>query len=189
MDPMTIMSVADVAQYLRVHERAVRRLIERGSIPSLEVAGEPRIQYGALVQWFQSETQARSLETLRQQLQEPSTWRTALEEEPDLRDRLLSQEQDEGTFGAFLKEALFAEPPPDDADEEPHDRADVPRPSSPAVQETLQEDRTDYLRRLRCRPLVALIVTIGAMVIAIAAFTDALRKIWEFFRDCIILYS
>jgi hypothetical protein len=34
IDNMTIMSVAEVAEYLRVTELAVRRLIAKGSIPS-----------------------------------------------------------------------------------------------------------------------------------------------------------
>lgn len=115
---MTIMSVAEIAQYLRVDEGVVRRLIKQGSIPSFEVDGHPRVQYGSLVQWFQSETQARSLEMLRQQLQKPATWQSALEQEPELRDRLLSEEQKEGTFGCFLKEALLTKPPPDETEEQ-----------------------------------------------------------------------
>ena len=103
IDPMSIMTVREVAEYLRIDEASARRLLERGDIPNFEVAGQPRVQYGALVQWFQSEMQIRSLKTLRRELEEPSNWQRALEEEPELRKRVQAEEYEEGTLGSFLK--------------------------------------------------------------------------------------
>ncbi|MCG3196260.1 MAG: helix-turn-helix domain-containing protein [Candidatus Omnitrophica bacterium] len=108
IDPMAVMTVADVADYLRVRESTVRKLIVRGDIPSFNVDGQPRVQYGALVGWFQAEVHARSLEILRQEFQKPSNWRTALDAQPELRDQILAEEHPDGTFGAFLKEAALA---------------------------------------------------------------------------------
>lgn len=179
MDPMTIMTLADVARYLRVTETAVRRLVERGSIPSFEVGGEPRVQYEALVQWFQSEAQFRSLETLRRQLQEPSTWRNALDQEPELKRHILEEDHEEGTIGAFLKEVALSDPT-DDAP--PDAEIDV---EDPIERLDLQPNGKDYLKQLRRRPVISILVAIGIVIIALGAFTDALQKIAGFVNQCI----
>lgn len=103
LDPMRIMTAPEVAGYLRIDEATVRSLIRKGTIPHFEVAGEPRVQHGALVQWLQSEMESASLNTLRQELERPGAWKRALEQNPELSDRVQTGKYEEGTFGAFLK--------------------------------------------------------------------------------------
>jgi excisionase family DNA binding protein len=184
MDPMTIMSVAEVADYLRVSERTVTRLIAKGNIPCFNVAGEPRFRYGDLVQWFQADISARSLENLRQQIQKPSTWRKALEAHPDFRARVLAENYREGTFGSFLKEAaLSEEDPPSDGDEDdsgqPRSSITGPPDRAPDAASSTVGSPEEYLRRLCRKRLVAALVTIGLVVVALGSFTDALKKILE----------
>lgn len=180
---MTIMSVAEVADYLRVGETAVRRLIAKGDIPSFNVDGEPRVQYGALVQWFQGEARTRSLETYRQELQKPSTWRKALDDaHPEFRDQILREEHKDGTVGAFLKEAALAEEDaaPDDDQEnvrKPESPNSTPPPTSDSRPKSRDADAHEYLRRISRRPTIAVLVAIGLVVVALGAFTDALQKI------------
>lgn len=105
MDPMRIMTPLEVADYLRMEEVAIRRLIAAGEIPSFEVAGEPRVQAGALVVWFQGQVQSKNLERLGRMLEDKRTWGEALRDEPALRQRILQENYEENTFGAFLKKA------------------------------------------------------------------------------------
>ena len=184
MDPVTIMSVTDVAEYLRVDEATVKQLIAKGDIPNFNVGGQPRVQYGALVQWFHAETHIQSLELLRQEIQKPSTWRHALDEHPELRDLILSEDQKKGSFGAFLKEAALSKNDP--CCEEGESRVESPAlvPISSAspliVAQSSALDPHEYLVRFSRRPVVAILVVIGLMVIALGAFTEALQKIIDF---------
>lgn len=144
IDPMAVMTVADVADYLRVSESAVRKLIARGGIPSFNVDGQPRVQYGALVGWFQAEAHVRSLEILRQEIQKPSTWRRALDGQPELRDQILAEEHPDGTFGAFLKEAALAtdESPSDDEPENSAEQSMSPDASRKDLIEDLEAQKS-----------------------------------------------
>jgi len=184
------MSVADVAKYLRVNESAVRRLIAKGDIPSFDVAGEPRVQYGALVQWFQSAAQSRSLEILRQELDKPLRWRDALNSNPDARDNILSSEHEEGTFGAFLKEAAFAEDESEPGNQQDAINSSVLQQnenesSSGDSGKTRHNDPHEYLRNIYRRPFITVLVAIGLVVVALGAFTEALQKIFEFIQGLI----
>lgn len=102
---MKIMTVEEVADYLSVGECVVRQLINKGDIPSFNIAGEPRVQYGSLIRWYQAQANIRSLQNLKQELQNPSSWRKALDENPDFRDQIIEQKHQQGTFGELLKNA------------------------------------------------------------------------------------
>lgn len=117
--------------------------------------------------------------TLRRQLQEPSRWRDALEQETELKKRILEEDHEEGTVGAFLKEAALSDSPPDALPDPEPDVEDLPKDLD------VEPDGTDYLKRLCHRPIIAILVAIGAAIIAIGAFTDALQRIGEFFSQCI----
>ena len=64
-DPLAILTVRDVAAYLQASEHAVIELIESGELSSFTVAGEPRVQAGALISWFQSEMHVQELKALK----------------------------------------------------------------------------------------------------------------------------
>ncbi len=102
---MAILTLEDVARYLRTDEASVRQLIEAGKIPSFDIDGTPRIQAGALIAWLRSELQLKSLETLKRTLQNKETWARALQEDSELRAELEKGQYEDGTFGSFLKAA------------------------------------------------------------------------------------
>jgi hypothetical protein len=104
-DSMVILTIEDVARYLRADAGFVRQLIETGRIPSFDVDGTPRMLAGALIDWFQTEMHLKSLETLKRTLQNKETWARALQEDSELRAELEKNQYEEGTFGSFLKAA------------------------------------------------------------------------------------
>ena len=85
IDPMRILTPREVADYLQVSEQIVRTLIAAHDIPSFDVAGEPRIQAGALLVWFQDQVRLKDFEKLRRTIADKGSWSAALREEPGLR--------------------------------------------------------------------------------------------------------
>lgn len=85
----------------------------------------------------------------------------------------------EGTFGAFLKAAVGHA----DASTEPSPRTEThPREAAPKIKPaTIERPHTsDYVARLRRRPVIGFLVAVSAGVIGIASVTDALTKIRAF---------
>ena len=102
---MKIMTVDDVAEYLRADRSEVLRLIAKGDIPSFDVGGHPRAQFGTLIGWFQHEMSMRGLDRLKERLENPNEWANALDKNPEFKSEILDENHSEGSFGAFLKEA------------------------------------------------------------------------------------
>lgn len=183
-DPMAILTVKDVARYLRTDEPSVRRLIEAGEISSFDVGGEPRVQAGALIGWFQSEMHLKSLETLKRTLQGKETWAEAVEDDRELKAQIQQNEYEEGTFGAFLKAAVEeTETSTEPASRTGTESREAVENARPATLE--QQHPTDYLSLLRKRPFIAFLVSVGAGIIGLGAFTDALTKIRIFLAGLI----
>lgn len=181
LDPMEILTVDDVAKYLRVEKSDVLKLIVKGDIPSFDVGGQPRVQAGVLVQWFQHQMQMQDLKALKIRLENPAEWAAALDDTPEFRARLLEEEHDKGTMGEFLQNAAqLTEEEQNQLDSSYYsdliEEADLPPPRNAAQNDV----RSDLLARLKRHPTIAVIATIGAIVIAAGAFTDALSKILEF---------
>jgi excisionase family DNA binding protein len=55
-----IMTIADVAEYLGLHELTVRRLAREGAIPALKLGRQWRVKRDLLEKWIES----RSMENL-----------------------------------------------------------------------------------------------------------------------------
>ena len=179
-DPLAIMTVRDVAAYLQASEYAVIELIESGTLSSFTVAGEPRVQAGALISWFQSEMHVQELKALKRTLENKKIWSTALKEEPNLREQIEDTEYKEGTFGAFLKSALteHSDEPSFSNLKPKKDRVAAPIQHTYAV--ASRAFSTDYIGRLKSRPAIAFLVAVTVTVIGVGAFTDALTKISVF---------
>ena len=181
LDPLAILTVQDMAAYLQTSEEAVFELIESGEIPSFNIGSEPRVQAGALITWFQSEMRTQELEALKRSLENKQTWSVALQEDPELRQQIENTTYEEGTFGALLKSAL-SEPPRKRPSNTPKQfRSSVSVPSFHLADS--QPQTTDYLARLRSRPVIAFMVAVAITVIGIGAFTEALTKVSAFFSS------
>ncbi|MEG9883696.1 MAG: helix-turn-helix domain-containing protein [Hyphomicrobiales bacterium] len=49
-----VMTVREVAEYLKVKERTIYRLVARGDIPAFKVGGSWRFRKGEIDQWTES---------------------------------------------------------------------------------------------------------------------------------------
>ena len=54
MDDTDVMTVREVAEYLKVKERTIYRLVARGDIPAFKVGGSWRFRKGEIDQWTES---------------------------------------------------------------------------------------------------------------------------------------
>ncbi len=54
MKPTEIMTVADVAEYLKVNEKTVYRLVQSGELPAFKVAGIWRMKFKDLERWIET---------------------------------------------------------------------------------------------------------------------------------------
>ena len=104
-NPTQILTPQEVADYLRTDAGTVLRMIADDEIPSFDISGEPRVQAGALVVWFQEQVRLKNLDRLRRRLLDKTLWAAALREEPSLRLRVSPEALIPGTFGAILKDA------------------------------------------------------------------------------------
>ena len=64
-----IMTIAEVSQYLGLHELTVRRLAREGAIPALKLGRQWRIKRDLLERWIEQ----RSLDNLGETSQEESS--------------------------------------------------------------------------------------------------------------------
>lgn len=56
--PPTLLTVREVADYLRVHQRTAYRLITDGSIKAIKIGSQWRVTEAALMEFLESGTQA-----------------------------------------------------------------------------------------------------------------------------------
>jgi len=63
-----IMTIAEVAEYLGLHELTVRRLAREGAIPALKLGRQWRVKRDLLESWIEN----RSMDNLEDLVDEPS---------------------------------------------------------------------------------------------------------------------
>lgn len=56
-----IMTVAEVAEYLRLGEATVYRLVQEGEIPGVKVGRSWRFKKGLIDEWFRTEGEAKEV--------------------------------------------------------------------------------------------------------------------------------
>ena len=54
-----IMTLKDLAEYLRMNERTVAKLVQEGKVPGLKVASQWRFSREAIDSWFAGQMQQR----------------------------------------------------------------------------------------------------------------------------------
>lgn len=119
-----VLTVDEVAALLRVDPGAVRRLLESGDLAGLRVASEWRVPEAALTDFLHRGMQKAQQDALARTFTDPRTWAQEIRRMPDNAAQLREQEFEEGTFGAWLQDALRAE----DAEREAGNVVPIDRP-------------------------------------------------------------
>jgi excisionase family DNA binding protein len=106
MSDAGILTVDDIAAFLRVTPTQVRELLDAGELAGFKVAGAWRVPTAAVTEYLRRGMEAAQLQALSRGLTDPRAWAKALAGTPELRAALEAQNFGEGTLGAFLKDAL-----------------------------------------------------------------------------------
>lgn len=106
MHDTNVLTLDEVAELLRTDPATVGQLLDDGAIAGFKVAGEWRILAVAVVDFLRREMAATQQAILARQLTDPHTWARELARSPELADLVKGREFEDGTMGAFLKEAL-----------------------------------------------------------------------------------
>jgi hypothetical protein len=101
-----VLTLGEVAAFLRTEPVHVRQLLEGGNLAGFKVAGEWRMLWVAIVEFLQREMAATQQEALSRNLNDPRTWARELQQTPELVSLLEGQAFEDGTMGAYLKKAL-----------------------------------------------------------------------------------
>jgi len=101
-----VLTVGEVADFLRVDVPGVRGLIESGELAGFRVAGEWRVPWIAVEDFLRRGMAATQQEALARSLSNPGTWARVLEDMPEHAAWLTAQDFEDGTMGAWLQDAL-----------------------------------------------------------------------------------
>ena len=106
MNETEILTLDEVAEFLRVTVAQVRRVLEAGKLAGFKVAGEWRIPVVAVTNFLRRAMEAAQREELARGLSDPRIWAEELARMPKLRAAVEEQDFAEDTMGSFLKDAL-----------------------------------------------------------------------------------
>lgn len=106
MSETGILTLDEVAEFLRAPVVQVRHLLEGGKLVGFRLAGEWRIPVVAVTDFLRREMETAQREALARALSDPREWAEKLARMPQLRAAVEEQEFAEDTMGAFLKDAL-----------------------------------------------------------------------------------
>ncbi len=104
-----VLTPEEVAAFLRTDSPNVRQLLEDGDLAGFKIAGEWRVLSIALVEFLRRKTEASQQEALSRALLDPRRWAREVRRHPDQVAYLNEHEFEDGTMGAWLKDALRAE--------------------------------------------------------------------------------
>jgi excisionase family DNA binding protein len=105
----TVLTPDEVAEFLRTDLANVLRLLDDGTLAGFKVAGEWRIVTPAITAYLKRAMAETQEQVLMKMASDPRTWAEVFRDEPDLLALIDGQEHEEGTMGAFVKEALLAD--------------------------------------------------------------------------------
>jgi excisionase family DNA binding protein len=109
-DEAAVLTLPEVADFLRTEPKTVQQLIERGELAAFKVAGEWRVLEPAILRYLREQMEATRMEAFERTITDPRTWARILDEMPaDETARLRKDEFEEGTFGAWLQDAMKTE--------------------------------------------------------------------------------
>jgi hypothetical protein len=106
---MPVLTLDEVALFLRTDPTNVRDLLSNGDLAGFKVAGEWRILRVALIDYLRREMAATQEAGLYRTLDDPHAWARELRREPEFAAQLMEQTFSDGSMGAFLQEALRTE--------------------------------------------------------------------------------
>jgi excisionase family DNA binding protein len=106
MNETEILTIDEVAEFLRVTVAQVQHLLEAGDLAGFKVVGEWRIPVVAVLNFLRRAMEAAQREALARSLSDPRTWAEELARMPKLRAAVEEQDFAEDTMGSFLKNAL-----------------------------------------------------------------------------------
>lgn len=104
-----VLTLDEVAAYLRSDASSVRQLLEEGRLTGFKVADEWRILARAVVEFLERATVDAQQEILAKWGTDPHRWGRALLDDPQQAAYLREHDFPEGSAGAVLKEALRVE--------------------------------------------------------------------------------
>ena len=104
-----VLTLDEVATFLRTDPVHVQQLLETGDLAGFKIADEWRILWGAIIDFLRREMEATQRQALSRSLSDPRMWVRELQRKPELIALLGEQEFEDGTMGAFLKDALRTE--------------------------------------------------------------------------------
>jgi hypothetical protein len=91
-----VLTLGEVAVFLRTEPVHVRQLLEGGKIAGFKVAGEWRVLWVAVVEFLRREMAVTEQEALFRSLNDPRTWAGELQKMPELASLLKGQEFEGG---------------------------------------------------------------------------------------------
>jgi hypothetical protein len=101
-----VLTLDECAVILRVNPQSVVDLLEAGNLVGFSIGNEWRVTIHQLVDFLHSQTNAKQLEVLSNQLKNPRVWARELVNQPDFKRQIESGNYAENTLGRFLQDAL-----------------------------------------------------------------------------------
>lgn len=105
----TIWTPDEVATFLRTDTGTVRRLLESGTLAGFRVGGDWRVLALAVVEFMKREMKKEQDAAFARVLSDPRTWTKVFREIPGEAESYLQKDYPEGSFGAWIKNALRSE--------------------------------------------------------------------------------
>ena len=115
---MDMLTPKEVSEFLRIEPQIVRQWLASGELAGFDFVGEWRISTEQFIEFLRETQKSTSLATLKRALQDPRTWASHLNMQPELEANILAGDFPPDSMGAFLKRAVL-----DHAQDHPPDKA------------------------------------------------------------------
>lgn len=101
-----ILTPEEVADFLRSDTATVVQMLERGTLSGFRVGGEWRVLALAVVEYMKSAMKKEQDAALERGILDPRSWVEVIRSIPDEAKTYEEREFPEGSFGAWIKDAL-----------------------------------------------------------------------------------
>ena len=105
-DTSIVLKVEEVAEFLRTEPTNVRELLNTGELAGFKIGGEWRIVSEALLDYLRRAMKAEADAALERGINDPRLWAEVIRDDPEFVAMLNAQEYEEGSAGAWFKDAL-----------------------------------------------------------------------------------